>query len=92
MYKFQSGDFVAFVPPGHIDVEIGRVASVRDETIFVCYEPGCIAAATRASSLLPIRNDYMLEGTRFGHHRFDDWCDDLQEDCCEPYCPDKFTH
>ncbi len=83
------GDYVEYTD-GNGDRNLGRVASVRGDIVFVCFHDGCTAAACDVDSLEVVEpTPETLERVHFGHHRFDDECPDYCEDICKAYCPDK---
>ncbi len=85
---FSPGDYVVYD-----NRQVGRVASVRADTCFVCYSTGCTAASTPASLLTHATAEEAARAEAkhgpLGHHRFDPACPDYDDAVCAAYCPDK---
>ena len=88
MCEFRKGDYVVFVS-WNGDGEIGRVASVGEDNVFVCFTIGCTASACDPASLRVVEAEPWMTRTAFGHHRFDTECPEYDPGCCSAYCPEK---
>ena len=89
MGDFVKGEWVAYVP-GDGRAEFGRVASVTDDgDPRICFTEGCTAATTPKDMVLKAEPGTFDPNLRIGHHRFDDFCPDYDEECCAAFCPEK---
>ena len=67
---FFVGQLVAYKHPNLVHVELGRVASITDHGIFVCYSEGETAANTPEKLLFPVANAAMIDYHEIGGGRF----------------------
>ena len=72
MYKIKLfvGQLVVYKHPQNTRCELGRVASITDDGVFVCYSEGNTAAKTPCQFLFPVINSADVDYSRIGGKRF----------------------
>lgn len=81
MADFKFGDWVMY-DPGYV-TQVGRVASVSGDNVYVCYHNGCTASNTPADLLRPATDAEVANASAgIGFHRFDEYCPKRMEDVC----------
>jgi len=79
--RYLFGEWVVY-DPGYKH-EIGRVTECSENSAFVCYHQGCTAASTPLEHLRPATDAEIASAPAgIGFHRFDEFCQKRDEECC----------